>query len=98
MLSSGISASKLLDMVRAACARNISSLATSKRHLARDLCGAAFWATLNDRQIPCAGMCLVFLVKRGLLPLRLHQTRSGKGSKHYWVTSGGPVLFAPYST
>ena len=75
----------LLRSVYRACTATMPTLSRTRKHASRDLCGAAYWAPLSRGLMSCAGLCIAFLVKRQDLPLRLHKTRSGKGSKTYWL-------------
>ena len=67
------------------CTRNLPTLDPARKHSSRDLCGSDTWSALKPRQYICAGMCIAFLVTHGVLPLHMHITRSGKGSKTYWL-------------
>ena len=75
----------LLQLVYASCALNLHSLSKHRNHLARELCGEEVWEPMWKRERCCAGFCLAFLATSHALPLRMHQTKSGKGSKRYWL-------------
>ena len=65
---------------------NLGGLTPTRKHAARQLYGTEAWAAFQRPRLRnCAGMCLAFLVTARLLPLQLHKTRSGKGSRHYWL-------------
>ena len=65
---------------------NIPTQSPSRRHLTRELFGEADWAELPPGATRnCAGMCMAYLVIHKLLPLRTHRTRSGRGSRSYWL-------------
>lgn len=76
----------LWPAVHHVCTVNIPTLNRANRHLSRDLCGAAFWYSLPLRMRICAGICIAFMARAEDLPLRLHRTRRGRGSKTYWLT------------
>ncbi len=82
-----LAAMRLLRSVHRACTATMPTLSRTRKHPSRDLCGAAYWAPLSRGLKSCAGLCIAFMVKRQDLPLRLHKTRSGKGSKTYWFVS-----------
>ena len=73
----------LLLQVHKVCTATMPVLNRSTKHLSRDLCGAAFWASLPLRMQICAGICISFMARAEHLPLRLHRTRRGRGSKKY---------------
>lgn len=75
----------LMHQVYTRVRRNIGHLDPLRKHPARVLCGDD-WKTLLKGQPSAAGIFLAFLVENGHVPLRLHVTRSGKGSKTYWIT------------
>jgi hypothetical protein len=80
------SAMQLLQSVYVACSENLRSAHAGQKYLARELCGDPFWSARRRREQICAGICLVYLVDEiQALPLRLHKTKSGKGSKRYWL-------------
>lgn len=60
-------------------------LAPDRKHLTRELCGLMNWASLSTAAKTCAGMCMAHLVIQQLLPLYMHRTRSGRGSRSYWL-------------
>ncbi len=74
-----------LRSVFSACVAHMPELSRSRKHLSRDLCGAEFWTPLSRGLRVCAGLCIAFLAARQDLPLRLHKTRKGRGSKTYWL-------------
>lgn len=81
-----VQAQALLVQVYTWCSSNLPLLDDARKHLSRDLCHADRWNTLSRRERICAGLCIAFLVNReAALPLRMHKTRSGKGSKSYWI-------------
>jgi hypothetical protein len=82
----------LLVMVYAKCTGNIRLLSEDRNYLARELCGADNWADLPKGMRTYAGICLAYLATSQTLPLRMHTTKSGKGSKKYWIQ---PVLHVP---
>lgn len=79
----------LLQTVYAWSKGNLSALSHFRMHKARDICGLDNWQSLLRKQTlrNYAGMCLAFLSDTKSLPLRMHLTKSGKGSKHYWIQS-----------
>jgi len=80
------SADRMLRHVYAWCSRNLPALDPARKHLSRELCGSVTWSVLKPKEYICAGMCIAFLATHGVLPLRMHKTRSGKGPKAYWIT------------
>lgn len=80
-------AQQLLHDVYRACVSTLPTLSRTRKHPSRDLCGTAFWAPLSAGRRNCAGMCIAFMERKQNLPLRLHKTRRGKGSKTYWITT-----------
>ncbi len=84
---------QLLQSVYVACNENLSSVHMGRMYLARELCGDDFWCGRRRRDRVCAGICLAYLVDEvHVLPLRAHVTKSGKGSKRYWLRA--PVVEA----
>ncbi len=79
-------APQLLQSVYVACNENLRFARMGRKYLARELCGDDFWyGRLRCEQI-CSGICLAYLVDElHVLPLRIHWTKSGKGSKRYWL-------------
>lgn len=64
----------------------VPGMIPEKRYTAAQLCGQTIWNAWPFKGQKCAaGMCLLFLVKAGALTLELHITKSGKGSKRYYV-------------
>jgi hypothetical protein len=78
---------RLLQSVYAWAVANLLSLSYHRMHKARDVCGADNWKSLPSKGgvRNYAGMCLAFLEASKSLPLRMHKTKSGKGSRHYWI-------------
>ncbi len=93
MLGSTASAHMLIDLVFATARRKLPELHRGRKYQSRDLCADA-WPLLAYRQRMCAGMCMVFLAREGLLPIVLHQTKSGRGAKKYWLVLDGVPLAA----
>lgn len=85
MLGEGPS-TQLLRSVFLACTTNIPRLSRTRKHPSRDLCGAPFWAPLSKGRCICAGLCIAFMERNQDLPLQLHKTHRGKGSKTYRLT------------
>ena len=79
------SAQRLVRSVFLACAANMRNLSPARKHSSRDLCGAEYWAPLSRGLKSCAGLCTAFMERNQDLPLQLHKTRRGKGSKTYWI-------------
>jgi hypothetical protein len=65
---------------------NIDGLIPGQKYKASELCGGDAWSEWHFQgQRVAAGMCLSFLVRAGALQLVLHKTKSGSGSKRYFV-------------
>lgn len=63
----------------------IAKLVPNRKVTARDLFGADEWPAHTLRYRICTGIFIAFLVSStDLLPLRMHKTRSGSGTKKYW--------------
>lgn len=75
----------MLELVYICVSNEIPFLDTAKKHLARALCHMDIWKALSKAEKHCAGMCIAFLADAGVLPLRMHRTKSGKGPKFYWL-------------
>ena len=75
----------LMQQVYTRVRRNLGHQNPLRKHPARVLCGAD-WEPLPKGQKSGAGMFLAFLAANGYLPLKLHVTPSGSGSKTYWIT------------
>ena len=57
------------------------------RYTAEQLCDQEIWLPWLTVERRIAGMCLAYLVKVGAIPLVLHITPSGKGTKSYSLPS-----------
>jgi hypothetical protein len=79
-------AQQLLQAVHRVCVATLPTLSRTRKHRSRDLCGEDFWAPLSRGRRICAGLCIAYLVREKHLPLRLHETPRGKGSKAYWIS------------
>ena len=79
-------AQQLLHDVHRACVATMPNLSRTRKHPSRDLCGALFWAPLSRGRCICAGLCIAFMERTQDLPLQLHKTRRGRGSKTYRLT------------
>lgn len=75
----------MLELVYICVTSEIPFLDATKKHLARALCHLDIWKSLSKSEQHCAGMCIAFLADAGVLPLRMHRTKSGKGPKFYWI-------------
>jgi len=63
-----------------------AKLDPKRKVTAGDLFGADDWNGLRRAYQVCAGIFIAFVVSStDLLPLRMHKTRSGKGTKKYWL-------------
>ena len=91
-------AQQLLHDVHRACVATLPTLSRTRKHPSRDLCGAALWETLSQGGWSCAGMCIAFMERNQHLPLTLHRTRRGKGSRTYWITGPRRPSTAPAQT
>lgn len=88
MLGSAAAARKLFELVHATSLQKLPLLDRRRNHQTRDLC-ADVWPDLLPRETKCAGMCMAFMARKGVLPLVLHQTKSGSGAKKYWIAPAG---------
>lgn len=75
----------LLRTVRQAVMEVIPYLAPGKRYTAEELCGPDLWDAWAPGEQISAGICLAYLVRNGAVPLVMHITRSGKGTKKYFL-------------
>lgn len=83
-----IGSSATVRWARTVYARVVPATATldpNRMVTAGELFGADDWKDLRRAYQVCAGIFIAFVVSStDLLPLRMHQTRSGKGTKKYW--------------
>lgn len=79
-----IKPSQIYAMVHAEVTQSIPYLAEGRPHTTELLCDPAVWSKWFTAERRVAGMCLAYMVRRGLVKLCLHITRSGKGSKRYF--------------
>lgn len=65
-------------------------------HKAREICGVESWESMARMGSlrNYAGISLAFLADTKALPLKMHVTKSGKGSKHYWMQPALPFVAA----
>lgn len=78
--------SKIFTSILQTVSANLSGLIPGKKYKASELCGSDMWSLWPFKgQRVCAGICLSFLVGAGALPLKRHKTKSGGGSKRYFV-------------
>ena len=75
----------LLNIVRQAVMEVIPYLAPGKRYTAEELCGPELWASWSPGERISAGICLSYLVSNRAVPLVLHVTPSGTGTKRYYL-------------
>lgn len=71
--------------VRQAVMEVIPHLTPRKRYTAEELCGPDLWDSWVPGEQISAGICLAYLVRNGTVPLVMHITRSGKGTKKYFL-------------
>jgi hypothetical protein len=75
----------LLNIVRQAVMEVVPYLAPRKRYTAEELCGPDLWDAWAPGLQISAGICLAYLVRNGTVPLVMHTTPSGKGTKKYFL-------------
>jgi hypothetical protein len=75
----------MLELVFTCVVSELPTLDGTKKYKARQLCNEGIWLRLSHAEISCAGLCLAYLVDGGALPLRRHDTPSGKGPRTYWI-------------
>lgn len=87
----------LLQTIFAWSKGNLLNLSPRRMYKAREVCGLENWNSMpRSRSLrSCAGMCLAFLAQSEALPLAIHRTKSGKGSKHYWPQLAQPFAVTP---
>lgn len=56
-----------------------------RRHTAKEFFDDKLWLSWSFAERRVAGMCLTFMVKHQIIPLSMHKTKSGKGSKKYYL-------------
>jgi len=72
--------------IRATVLRALEGVGPNERCTAKLLCGPELWASYGANSVKqCAGMCLSYLVLIRALPLRVHVTPKGKGTKRYFL-------------
>ena len=59
------------------------SLVEGGKYTTAMLCDPAIWTPWKTAEHRVAGMCVAFMVRKSLVHLQLHTTRSGKGTKRY---------------
>ena len=74
---------QLFNAVQTDLAAALPRLIAGKKYTAKQLCSPATWSPVRIAENRVAGMILAYLVKVGAVPLTLHRTRSGKGTKRY---------------
>lgn len=84
MLGSTEEARGLFNLVYSTTKLKLPELDSGRNHKASEIC-SDLWLGFRPRETHCAGMCMAFMARRGLLPIKLHWTRSGGGSKKYWI-------------
>ena len=88
---------QLFNAIRTDVVAAIPRLIEGKKYSTEKLCSQDTWSPLYKAERRVAGMCLAFLVKVGAIPLTLHRTRSGKGTKSYQLpfVKAGVVVLLP---
>jgi hypothetical protein len=74
---------QLFKAVRTDVAAALPGLIEGKKYSTEKLCSLDTWSPLYKAERRVAGMILAYLVKVGAIPLTLHRTRKGKGTKRY---------------
>jgi hypothetical protein len=77
---------KMFDHVYAAINYAQSGMDDGVNYTASQMCGGDFWSGLHKNDKSAAGMCLAFMVNNFMVPLTMHRTRSGRGTKKYHLT------------
>lgn len=77
-------AEDLLESTRQTVVARIPMMFAEQRYKARDFFEVKHWNALNLRRRIASGICLAHLTDQGLVRLRQHRTKSGKGSKVYF--------------
>ena len=75
----------ILRQVRDAVLDVIPHLTPGHRYTTEDLCGPELWASWAPGERISAGVCLSYLVSNRKVPLMLHTTPSGTGTKRYFL-------------
>ena len=75
----------ILWQIRDAVLDVIHHLTPRNRYTTEDLCGPELWASWAPGECISAGVCLSYLVSNRNVPLMLHTTPSGTGTKHYFL-------------
>lgn len=71
-------------------------LMEGEKYTTEQFCGPEKWSPLRKAERRVAGMCLAYLVKVGAIPLTLHRTRNGEGTKRYQLpVKAGVAPLAP---
>jgi hypothetical protein len=71
--------------MREAVAEVIPHLTPGRRYTTEDFCGPDLWASWSPGERISAGICLSYLVSNRAVPLVLHVTPSGTGTKRYYL-------------
>jgi hypothetical protein len=74
---------QLWDAVHSEVAWALPHLMEGGKYSAEQLCGPDIWSPWFTVERRMAGMVLAYLVKVGAIPLTLHVTPSGNGTKRY---------------
>ena len=87
---------QIFATVLAEISQNLPHLEDGGRYSTEMLCGPDIWAAWHRGEGSVAGMCLAYMVRKGMVKLFRHRTPSGGGKAFYRTTpSPEPVGFRP---
>ena len=81
--STSLSVDTMLQIVFASVSECVEGMKPDVKYTVRDFCGDDLWLSWGFASRRTAGMCMAFLVDRGLVLVRLHRTQRGKGTRKY---------------
>lgn len=75
----------LLEVVRKAVREALPNMTPRRRYTTEQICGPELWAGWSHSEHVCAGICLSYLISIREVPLARHTTRSGSGTRKYFL-------------